>query len=311
MHTTIPTFEPVTELNIDARRYLAANRDLRKAFGNDEVNARRHFFEYGFKENRRQLTAEFVSDNHRVAKAKLFKAALSIQGIERFPVQVGASIYSLEDYAAESSNAAPSFWKHELETNSNKLYADIGAGVRDSVRVNCVYVEVYPSVTADLLIDQSCALPFSDASLDGIGCFAVLEHAEKPWKLASEFGRVVRPGGKIFIDWPFLQPVHGFPSHYFNATREGLRSLFADSFYVDSLFTGPYQGPDFTVSWILNTLIQNIKDESIRDKFTQMTVGNLCDEATQGAIWSMILSSMDDSVISTLSCGNTLIGIKK
>src|SRR5581483_8292626 len=101
-----------------------------------------------------------------------------------------------------------------------------------------------PAITADVLIDPSCELPFNDKSLDGIGCFAVLEHVTMPWRMADEFARVVKPGGKIYVDWPFLQPVHGYPSHYYNATREGLRNLFARDFEIEELRTGPHQGPD-------------------------------------------------------------------
>lgn len=56
-----PLFESATAETIDARRYLLANPDLRRAFGNDEAKALQHYYDYGFKENRKQVTAAFLS----------------------------------------------------------------------------------------------------------------------------------------------------------------------------------------------------------------------------------------------------------
>jgi hypothetical protein len=310
----IQVFERPTTETLNPRGYLLANPDLRKALGDDEARAQHHFCEYGFKENfRRQLSSAFLSSQRE--KFLRFKTTLPECDAEAFPLQFGRFCHNISEYEIESSNGPPDYWSSELQTNPNKLYADIGAGLRTSVWPNCVYVEVYPSLTSDILVEPNCKLPFKDASLDGIGCFAVLEHVDKPWEMAHEFARVVKPGGKIFIDWPFLQPVHGYPSHYYNATREGLRFLFADNFEVRELYTGPWQGPDFTVSWILNRLLSTIKDEDVRRRFSEMTIGDLCSQPcsplNEGELWRTILGTLDDSDVSVLSCGNTLVATRK
>jgi SAM-dependent methyltransferase len=230
---------------------------------------------------------------------------------ECFPVNFGKLLHQISEYDGESANGAADFWVAELDGNPNKLYADIGAGLRRIVWPNCAYVEVYPSPTADILIDPHCELPFRDASLDGIGCFAVLEHVNKPWKMASEFARIVKPGGKIFIDWPFLQALHGYPSHYYNATREGLRCLFADKFEIDELYTGAWQGPDHTVNQVLNLLLSSIKDDSVRMRLSHTTIGDLCEQRPQSEIWKTILSTLDDHAVSMLSWGNQLVATRK
>jgi SAM-dependent methyltransferase len=282
---------------------------LRIAFANDEAMAERHLHEYGLKENRQQLTAAFLSS--RREKFARFKATLPECNAECFPVNFGKSLHQISEYDSESSNGVPGFWIVELEGNPNKLYADIGAGLRPIVWPNCAYVEVYPSLTADILVDPHCKLPFRDASIDGIGCFAVLEHVDKPWEMAFEIARVVKPGGKIFIDWPFLQPVHGYPSHYYNATREGLRSLFADKFEIDELYTGAWHGPDYTVNWVLNALLSSIKDDSVRTRLSHTTIGDLCEQRPQSEVWKTILSALDDHAVSMLSCGNQLVATRK
>jgi SAM-dependent methyltransferase len=308
MNRGIPVFEYATSENFNARGYLLANRDLRAAFGDDEVAAARHLLEYGLTEARRQLSAQFLSSRH--TKFALFKGTLPDCDVDCFPVEFSTSPYLISQYADESSNEY-GFWHDELEGHPDKLYADIGAGLRRTVFQNCAYVEVYPSLTADILIDPQCELPFRDRSLDGIGCFAVLEHVNKPWEMASEFARVLKLGGKLFVDWPFLQPVHGYPSHYFNATREGLRSLFVDNFEI-VLYTGEHQGPDYTVNWILGALVNNIKNEAARAKLLDTSVRELLDQPPRSSqFWITILESLDDDAISMLSCGNMLVGTRK
>lgn len=309
MIRAIQVFEPATPQNFYAPGYLLANRDLQIAFGDDLTLAEQHLYEYGLKESRRQICANFLKG--RREKFSKFKATLPKCNATSFPVDFGKSLHKISEYDAESSNGAAGIWVAELEANPNKLYADIGAGLRPVVWPNCAYVEVYPSLTADILIDPRCKLPFRDASLDGIGCFAVLEHIDKPWEMAFEFARVVKPGGKIFIDWPFLQPVHGYPSHYYNATREGLQSLFVDKFDVDELYTGPHQGPDYTVNWILSALLSSIKDDDMRSRVSQMTVGDLCEQQPQSMMWNTLLGSLDEASVSMLSCGNTLVATRK
>ena len=305
----IEVFEAITPENFDPRRYLLANPDLHAVFGDDEQRAADHLRDYGLKENRRQVSDVFLSS--RGEKFARFKHTLPDNDADAFPVSFAAAIHQLSEYDGESSNGMLGFWVTELVGNPDKLYADIGAGMRPTVLSNCVCVEVYPSVSADILIDPDCRLPFKDASLDGIGCFAVLEHVNRPWVMAAEFARVVKPGGKIFVDWPFLQPVHGYPSHYYNATREGLRQLFAEQFEIDELYTGGWQGPDYTVNWILNALIASINDDAARQRLLNLTVADLCNEPPRSGMWQKLLGAIDDRAMSMLSCGNLLIARRK
>jgi SAM-dependent methyltransferase len=309
MGPAILVFERATLDNFYAPSYVLANRDLESAFGDDKDLAERHLHEFGLQEHRRQVSAAFLKSQRE--KFLRFKASLLECNADCFPISFAKSLRQISEYDAESSNGTLSCWATELEANPNKLYADIGAGLRRIIWPNCAYVEVYPSITADILIDPDCKLPFRDASLDGIGCFAVLEHVNKPWVMAAEFARVVKPEGKIFIDWPFLQPVHGYPSHYYNATREGLHSLFDGEFDVEELYTGANQGADFTVSWILNALLSGITHDDVRLEFSQMTIADLCKQSPQSEMWKKVLGALDDHSVSMLSCGNTLVGIKK
>jgi SAM-dependent methyltransferase len=89
-------------------------------------------------------------------------------------------------------------------------------------------MEIYDYPSTDVLaVGQD--LPFDDNTFAGAISVAVLEHVDDPFACAKELLRVVRPGGKILCVIPFLQAEHGYPSHYFNATRFGVRKLFEDA----------------------------------------------------------------------------------
>jgi SAM-dependent methyltransferase len=66
-------------------------------------------------------------------------------------------------------------------------------------------------------------LGFSDSSFDIVVCNAVLEHVPCPQQAVDELFRVLRPGGLIWVDLPWVQPFHEMPKDYWRATPEGLR----------------------------------------------------------------------------------------
>jgi SAM-dependent methyltransferase len=176
---------------------------------------------------------------------------------------------------------------------------------------NCLYLEVYRSKSADIVIEPACRYPIASESLDGIGCFAVLEHVQRPWEAARDFYRMLKPGGRVYIDWPFLQPVHGYPSHYYNATREGLRAMFDGGFEVEHLETLNNQTPDHTLSWIIRSLNEALAGTEIGDRLTNMRIGDLVSEPAGSPFWREIVDSLPAKTIETLACGNTLIARKR
>lgn len=91
------------------------------------------------------------------------------------------------------------------------------------------------------------ALPFLDASLDGVICAAVLEHVPDPHRILAEIRRVLRPGGVAYVEVPFLQPFHAAPDDYYRVTLEGLRRWMAG---FDELDAGACSGPGSALTWI-------------------------------------------------------------
>lgn len=66
-------------------------------------------------------------------------------------------------------------------------------------------------------------LKFDDNTFDAIVCVDVLEHVPYPQKAVDEMYRVLKPGGYIWVELPWVQPFHEMPKDYWRASPEGLR----------------------------------------------------------------------------------------
>jgi len=71
-------------------------------------------------------------------------------------------------------------------------------------------------------------LQFPDASFNAIVCWSVLEHVPGPREAIAEMHRVLKPGGLIWVQLPFLFPYHADPHDYWRVTPSGLRIWMRD-----------------------------------------------------------------------------------
>lgn len=257
-----------------------------------------------------------MQDNKiREAKFEKFKHILDEpwdrSNTDTFPLYTTDKPFNLDDYKSESQGHLPGIFRDFVEAQPDKLFMDLGCGYRgDVLYQNLLNIEVYPSRSADLIVDSSCVYPIRSASLDGIGCFAVLEHTRQPWLVVKEIKRMLRRGGKVFIDWPFLQPVHGYPSHYFNATREGLKTIFEDEgFEIEICDTFHNQTVAYTVSWVLGALNHSLPGV-MRRELLKMNVEKLISLDVQGEQWWKWINAMSPTAREELACGNSIVAKK-
>ncbi len=81
-------------------------------------------------------------------------------------------------------------------------------------------------------------LPFPSAWCDGVLLLNVLEHLPNPQESVKEAFRVLKPGGCLLIQVPFLYPLHDLPLDFHRFTPNGLETLANQSgFEVESLAT--------------------------------------------------------------------------
>jgi len=99
-----------------------------------------------------------------------------------------------------------------------------------------VNLEVWPGPVVDLIADAH-DVPFPDEYFDCVILQAVLEHTRDSNRVAHEVQRVLKAGGIIYVEVPFLQPVH-MKSDFRRYTVMGLEELFAGLERVDSGVNG-------------------------------------------------------------------------
>ena len=159
--------ELATDDNFDEQPYLLANPDVARhvAAGGDAWG---HFDRHGRREGRRQLTpaAAGLPAGRRARKyarfAPLLDPAMGAGGAfafrgaaGAFPVGYGAQPHSVADYDTESANPGFTDFVVEVRDHPDRLYLDVGCGLRGKTYDNCLYLDVYPSRSADLVMEPT------------------------------------------------------------------------------------------------------------------------------------------------------------
>lgn len=135
---------------------------------------------------------------------------------------------------------------------------DAGGGSRKISLANYVNADIQRNTgSTDVLCDIH-NLPLRDNSFDLVINEAVLEHVKRPWVVVKELERVLRRGGYLYVKVAFMQPVHNYPAHYFNMTKEGLLSLFADmtDFRIVQSGVEEDQMPSYTLMFVLSNYLR-------------------------------------------------------
>jgi SAM-dependent methyltransferase len=127
------------------------------------------------------------------------------------------------------------------------MIANVGAGAR-RYGPNVLNIDVNPFPGVDLVGDAE-RLPLVDVSCDGAVLQAVLEHVRDADLTLRELHRVLKPGGSLLVEVPFMQGYHPSPGDYRRYTEQGLRAELADhGFDVDE--SGVAVGPASAMAWV-------------------------------------------------------------
>ncbi len=92
---------------------------------------------------------------------------------------------------------------------------------------NCINIDIQNKDNVDYVCDVH-ELPSSFSEFDAIICNAVLQYCRSPETVAREFNRVLKPGGYLFVDAPWVQPFCPDTPDRFRFSQDALRQIFAD-----------------------------------------------------------------------------------
>ena len=74
-------------------------------------------------------------------------------------------------------------------------------------------------------VGRAEAIPLPDSSVDLVLTQETLEHVADPFKAVQEIGRVLKPGGILYLQVPFIIGYHPGPTDFWRFTREGVVRL--------------------------------------------------------------------------------------
>ncbi len=217
--------------------------------------------------------------------------------------------FGIPDDPPVSANEYGGPFVAEIRAHPDRLCLDVGAGLRPSCLANVVNVEIYPSASTDVLAVGE-DLPFRNGSFDYALCCATLEHTRRPWDVAREICRVLKPGGQLLIDYPFLQGVHGFPHHYFNATPQGCISLFERDCDILSSRIGDNNHPIMALVWVLTAFRHGLPADAAA-AFGRMTVDELLASPPDAQLERDHCRLLSDEALRAVPAGSTLIARRR
>jgi SAM-dependent methyltransferase len=122
---------------------------------------------------------------------------------------------------------------------------NLGSG-RTNFGSRVVNLDIGPFTHVDVVAVGE-RLPVQDASLDGVITQGVLEHVPDLPSTLAEIDRVLRPGGLVYHEAPFIQGYHASPNDFRRFTAVGMREL-APGYEV--LQQGVAVGPSSAMMWV-------------------------------------------------------------
>jgi len=134
----------------------------------------------------------------------------------------------------------------KIKTYKNKAIINVGSGGYNPIPGA---INIDPFRTGiNTVRAYGESLPFENESVDVAMCAAVLEHVKEPKKIVDEIYRVLKCGGEIYIEVPFMQPYHAAPDDYTRFTISGVKHLCKDFSEVSS---GVIVGAGSAVAWLI------------------------------------------------------------
>ncbi|NIO19333.1 MAG: methyltransferase domain-containing protein [Candidatus Aenigmarchaeota archaeon] len=137
----------------------------------------------------------------------------------------------------------------------DRLVLNLGCG-DDLIHENLINFDL-DLLTGVNVVGNGENLPFLNETFDLIINQAVLEHAKSPGRIVKEMYRVLKRGGHIYVECPFLQEYHAFPLDFQRYTLSGLENLLS---HFQKIESGVCAGPSATFARIFREYVASFSD---------------------------------------------------
>lgn len=117
------------------------------------------------------------------------------------------------------------------------------------------------------LICDAHDIPFETGVFDGVIVQAVLEHVVDPGRCMIEVSRVLKSGGLIYAETPFIQQVHGGRYDFTRFTHLGHRRLFRE---YDEIESGAVCGPGTALAWSYQYFLLSFSESKVIRKLIRL-----------------------------------------
>lgn len=152
-----------------------------------------------------------------------------------------------------------------LSINCRGHLYDLGCGEMPYREWLLNYVDQYTGVDwggsphelkADILADLNEPLPINTEIADTVISISVMEHLHEPQIFLKEACRILKPGGAIILQVPFMWWIHEEPYDYYRYTHHGLQYMFEKAGFRD---IGIFPQTGFWVMWALKFNYQSVR----------------------------------------------------
>jgi SAM-dependent methyltransferase len=137
--------------------------------------------------------------------------------------------------------------------------------IYDDRRTRVVGFDIYSSPLTQFIADAH-QIPVATDSVDAVLIQAVLEHVLDPGQVVREIHRVLRPGGLVYAETPFLQHVHAGPYDFVRYTNSGHRYLFRA---FEEIAAGPVAGPGTQLLWSVDHIVRGLLRSELAGKLAR------------------------------------------
>jgi SAM-dependent methyltransferase len=133
-------------------------------------------------------------------------------------------------------------WLNRFTEHYRGNLYDLGCGEMPYKEWLLNYADTYTGVDwsstlhelkADILADLNELLPIENEVADTVISLSVMEHLREPRIFLSEAHRILKQGGAMILQVPFMWWVHEAPYDYYRYTHFGLQYMFEKAGFVD------------------------------------------------------------------------------